>query len=75
MAENKKQYDIEVVQEGFANGVASDEPLSDTEKQNMINQASVKFGEFLDALKCDWRNDPNSDNTRQSSRSIYTRHG
>ena len=32
MAENKKKYDIEVVQEGFANGVAPGFPLNDQEK-------------------------------------------
>ena len=29
----------------------------------MIVDAADAFGKFLDALKCDWRNDPNSDNT------------
>ena len=38
MAENKKQYDIEVVQEGFANGVAPGFPLNDKEKEKMINK-------------------------------------
>ena len=41
MAENKKQYDIEVVQEGFANGVAPGFPLSDKEKEKMINKAEL----------------------------------
>jgi len=36
MAENKKKYDIEVVQEGFANGVAPGFPLNDEQKQKMI---------------------------------------
>ena len=26
----------------------------------MIKKAAKKFGEFLDALGCDWKNDPNS---------------
>ena len=30
MAENKKTYDLECVQEGFANGVAPGFPLSNT---------------------------------------------
>ena len=38
MAENKKQYDIEVVQEGFANGVAPGFPLNDKENEKMINK-------------------------------------
>ena len=54
---------IELVKEGFANGVAIGGPLSDEDKAWMIEEAAEKFGEFLDALKCDWRNDPNSDNT------------
>ena len=60
MAENKKKYDIEVVQEGFANGVAPGFPLSDKEKQKMIKKATAAYAKFLDALKCDWQNDPNS---------------
>ena len=33
MAENKKKYEIECVQEGFANGVAPGFPLNDKEKE------------------------------------------
>ena len=54
---------IELVREGFANGVAQKEPLTERQKAIMINAAANAFGLFLDALKCDWRNDPNSDNT------------
>lgn len=54
---------IELVREGFANGVAPGGTLTDEEKATMINAAANAFGLFLDALKCDWRNDPNSDNT------------
>ncbi len=54
---------IELVKEGFANGVAPGGPLDDKEKADMIQLAARHFGHFLDALKCDWRNDPNSDNT------------
>ena len=32
MAENKKKYEIECVQRGFANGVAPDFPLNDKQK-------------------------------------------
>ena len=63
MAENKKKYDIEVVQEGFANGVAPGFPLNDKQKEKMINKAEKDYGKFLDALGCDWRNDPNSNDT------------
>jgi|TARA_R110001592_G_scaffold330593_1_gene612823 GTP cyclohydrolase I len=54
---------IELVREGFANGVAPGGTLTDDQKATMINAAANAFGLFLDALKCDWRNDPNSDNT------------
>tara|TARA_B110000285_G_scaffold104447_1_gene118893 strand:- start:1420 stop:2118 length:699 start_codon:yes stop_codon:yes gene_type:complete len=62
---NRRKFhtDIECVQEGFANGVAEGFPLSLQEKSDMIEDASKAFGDFLDALRCDWRNDPNSDNT------------
>lgn len=55
--------DLEVVAEGLANGVAPGFPLSDLEKEGMIINAAKAYGEFLDALGCDWKNDPNSDNT------------
>ena len=42
---------IELVKEGFANGVAPGGPLSDQEKSDMIESATKAFGEFLDALK------------------------
>ena len=54
---------IELVKEGFANGVAPGGPLDDKAKADMIQLAARHFGHFLDALKCDWRNDSNSDNT------------
>ena len=71
MAENKKQYDIEVVQEGFANGVAPGFPLSDKDKEKMINKAEKAYGKFLDALGCDWRNDPNSNDTPRRVAKAY----
>ena len=61
--ENKRRKihnELEVVQVGFANGVAEGFPLNDTQKQEMIDEAEEAYGKFLDALKCDWRNDPNS---------------
>tara|TARA_R100001480_G_scaffold138254_1_gene135332 strand:+ start:192 stop:860 length:669 start_codon:yes stop_codon:yes gene_type:complete len=62
---------IELVKEGFANGVASGGPLDDYQKNEMIQKAAVKFGEFLDALKCDWRNDPNSNDTPRRVAKAY----
>ena len=51
---------IELVKEGFANGVVKGGPLDDYQKNEMIQKAAKAYGEFLDALQCDWRNDPNS---------------
>ena len=59
----KNKVNLELVKEGFANGVAKGRPLTEDEKREMILQAETAFGEFLDALKVDWRNDPNSDRT------------
>jgi len=56
----KQHEDLEVVQTGLGNGVAEVIPLSDQEKQHMIEDATEAYGKFLTALKCDWRNDPNS---------------
>ena len=54
---------LELVKEGFANGVATGRPLTEQEKLDMIFAAEQAFGKFLDALKVDWKNDPNSDKT------------
>ena len=59
----KNKVNLELVKEGFANGVAKGRPLTEDEKKEMILHAETAFGEFLDALKVDWRNDPNSDRT------------
>ena len=37
--------------------------LSDKEKQKMIEEAAEHYGRYMDALKIDWRNDPNSSDT------------
>jgi GTP cyclohydrolase I len=72
---NKKFIDgTELVQAGFANGISSqlaekqliDGPearLTQEEKQDIIKDAADSFGDFLTALGCDWRNDPNSSDT------------
>ena len=55
MAENKRRKvhnELEVVQEGFANGVAPGFPLDQPQKDKMIDDAEIAFGQFLDALKC-----------------------
>ena len=60
---NNHSNNLEVVRTGYANGVAEGYPLSSEDKQEMIRKASHAFGLFLDALKCDWKNDPNSCDT------------
>ena len=37
--------------------------LSEKEKQEMIKEAAEHYGKYMDALKIDWRNDPNSEDT------------
>ena len=74
MEENsrKKQHtDLECVPVGFANGVAPRFPLTDKEQLSMIEEAAHAYGKFLDALKIDWRNDPNSDNTPRRVAKAY----
>ena len=63
MEHKDKHKNLEVVQEGFANGVAPGFPLSGDDKQKMIEDATEAYGQFLTALKCDWKNDPNSSDT------------
>lgn len=65
------KVNLELVREGFANGVASGRPLTEEEKVQMIEAAAKAFGEFLDSLKCDWRNDPNSSDTPRRVAKAY----
>ena len=67
------KINLELVKEGFANGVAKGRPLTEEEKQLMISDASHAFGMFLDALKVDWRDDPNSDKTPYRVAKAYVR--
>jgi len=60
---DKKKLDLECVQIGHANGLAPGAPFTEKEKWSMVEDAEEAYGKFLDALKCDWRNDPNSSNT------------
>jgi GTP cyclohydrolase I len=76
MIENKRRkyhYNIECVPTGFANGSALDRPLNDEEKKQMIEEAAEHFGKFLDALKCNWRNDPNSMETPHRVAKAYVK--
>ena len=44
----------------YANG---NKPLTEEQKQQMIKEAAEHYGNYMDALKIDWRNDPNSSDT------------
>ena len=44
----------------YANG---NKPLTEEEKQNMIEEASVHYGKYMTVLGFDWENDPNSSDT------------
>ncbi len=57
---------IELVKEGYANGVVPGGPLSDQERQQMIQNAAYAFGNFLDALGCHWEEDPNSEKSAKN---------
>lgn len=46
-------------------------PLSDQEKADVINDATFAYEKFLDALRIDWRKDPNSDNTPRRVAKAY----
>ena len=63
--------ELELVQEGFANGVAEGFPLTEKEKEDMIDAAEYAYGKFLDALKCNWREDPNSMETPRRVAKAY----
>jgi GTP cyclohydrolase I len=77
-----KQVNIETVETGYANGISvhlaqkqmiegPDATLDDLDKQQIIEQAAKKFGEFLDALGVDWKNDPNSNDTPRRVAKAY----
>ena len=74
MAENKRRKvheKLEVVQKGFANGVAPGFPLNDRQKDKMIKKATKAYAKFLEALECDWQNDPNSADTPRRVAKAY----
>jgi GTP cyclohydrolase I len=68
----------ELVQAGFANGISlqlakknANEGLSESEKQEIIDNAAKAFGDFLTALGTDWENDPNSSDTPRRVAKAY----
>jgi len=80
---NKKFIDgTELVQAGFANGISTqlakkqltegpEARLTEIEKQRIIEDAAEAFGQFLSALGCDWKNDPNSSDTPKRVAKAY----
>jgi len=62
---------LEIAKLGMANGIASNEPLTPKQKEKMITKAAKAFGKFLDALECDWQNDPNSNDTPRRVAKAY----
>jgi GTP cyclohydrolase I len=73
METNNKKFklNLEVVKQGYANGVAPGYPLTEDEKWEMVDKATEAYGQFLDALGCDWRNDPNSSDTPRRVAKAY----
>jgi GTP cyclohydrolase IA len=71
--ENKKTFtlDLECVKQGYANGIAPGFPFTEKEKWSMVDEAAEAYGKFLDALQCDWRNDPNSSDTPRRVAKAY----
>jgi GTP cyclohydrolase IA len=67
----KNHTDLECVQTGFANGVAPGFPLTEEQKWEMVDKAEKAYGEFLTALGCDWKNDPNSMETPRRVAKAY----
>ena len=63
--------ELEVVKEGYANGVAPGFPLTDKEKWDMVDDAAEAYGKCLTALGCDWENDPNSNDTPRRVAKAY----
>jgi len=63
--------DLELVKVGYANGVAPGFPLNEDQKWEMVDNAAEAYGKFLDALGCDWKNDPNSSDTPRRVAKAY----
>ena len=78
----KQRKNLELVHPGFANGVSMqlavkqtlegpDAKLTADEKNDIISQAAYHYGQFLTALGCDWKNDPNSVDTPRRVAKAY----
>jgi GTP cyclohydrolase I len=72
MEKNKTfTLNLECVKTGYANGIAPGFPFTEKEKWSMVDEAAEAYGKFLDALGCDWRNDPNSSDTPRRVAKAY----
>jgi GTP cyclohydrolase IA len=78
----KQKTSLELVTPGFANGISTylaekqaihgpNATLTLKETEAIIDRATEAYGEFLTALGCDWKNDPNSDNTPRRVAKAY----
>lgn len=75
--------ELEIAKPGFANGISTqlhkkqvdqcdpNASLTSEEKEQIIHNAEIAYGEFLTALGVDWRNDPNSSNTPRRVAKAY----
>jgi len=63
--------EIEIVKQGHANGVAPGFPFTEEQKWEVVEKAAEAYGKFLDALGCDWGNDPNSEDTPRRVAKAY----
>lgn len=75
-----KINELELAKVGYANGISiqlnevlkkEHRSLNQEEKQKIINEASIHYGNFLSALGVDWRNDPNSNDTPKRVSKAY----
>jgi len=72
MEKNKTfTLNLECVKQGYANGIAPGFPFTEREKWSMVDEAAEAYGKFLDALGCDWKNDPNSSDTPRRVAKAY----
>lgn len=76
--------DTELVEPGFANGISmqlafkqqregTSATLTEDEKNHIIHKAAEHYGKFLEALGCNWRDDPNSADTPKRVAKAYVK--
>jgi GTP cyclohydrolase I len=74
--------ELEIAQPGHANGISlqlahnlkeGKSELTEGDKEAIIEEAALHFGNFLTALGVDWKNDPNSSNTPKRVAKAYVK--